>query len=72
MKALFSAFYSHLDTAGIGLVSELFDADEPHHPRGEFSHAWNVAEILRVYFEEFLNREESLTSLSSVETSLKG
>jgi len=32
----------------IGSVSEIFDADPPHHPRGCVAQAWGVAEILRV------------------------
>ncbi len=38
----------HLGDACIGSVSEIFDGDEPHHPRGCVAQAWGVAEILRV------------------------
>jgi predicted glycogen debranching enzyme len=41
-------FSWHLNEACIGSVSEIFDADAPHHPRGCFAQAWGVAEILRV------------------------
>ena len=41
-------FKSHLSEAGIGQVSEIFDADSPFNPRGCFAQAWSVAEILRV------------------------
>ena len=37
--------------AGMGQVSEIFDADPPHHARGCIAQAWSVAEILRVYVE---------------------
>ncbi len=32
---------------GIGTVSEIYDGDPPHTPRGCISQAWSVAEILR-------------------------
>ncbi|MDV7401000.1 amylo-alpha-1,6-glucosidase, partial [Arthrospira platensis SPKY1] len=33
---------------GIGTVSEIFDVDPPHTPRGGISYASSVGEILRV------------------------
>ena len=33
---------------GIGTISEIYDGDPPHTPRGAISQAWSVAEILRV------------------------
>jgi predicted glycogen debranching enzyme len=41
-------FLYHLSEGGIGSVSEIFDGDAPHHPRGCVAQAWGVAEILRV------------------------
>lgn len=41
----------HLNEAGIGSVSEIFDADAPHQPRGCVAQAWRVAELLRVLSE---------------------
>ena len=38
---------SHLSEAGVGQISEIFDADAPHSPRGCFAQAWSVAETLR-------------------------
>lgn len=35
----------------IGSISEIFDADAPHHPRGCVAQAWNVGEVLRVIKE---------------------
>ena len=35
----------------IGSVSEIFDADPPHAPRGCFAQAWGVAEPLRAWTE---------------------
>ena len=40
-------FREHLRTAGLGQISEIFDGDPPHHPRGCIAQAWSVAEILR-------------------------
>ncbi len=42
----------HLADAGLGTVSEIFDGDLPHEPRGCFAQAWAVAELLRVSVEE--------------------
>jgi predicted glycogen debranching enzyme len=38
----------HTADYGIGSVSEIFDGDAPHHPRGCPAQAWGVAELLRV------------------------
>lgn len=43
-----SKFEEHLDEACVGQVSEIFDGDAPHAPRGCVAQAWSVAEILRV------------------------
>ena len=45
---LVKRFLDHLDEAGIGTVSEIFDADPPHTPRGCIAQAWGVGEVLRV------------------------
>jgi glycogen debranching enzyme len=41
-------FQEHLYRAGLGQVSEIFDGDAPHSPRGCIAQAWSVAELLRV------------------------
>jgi len=41
------AFDEHLDQAGLGYISEIFDGDKPHTPRGCYAQAWSVAEVLR-------------------------
>lgn len=38
---------SHLNDAGVGQISELFDGDPPHRARGCIAQAWSVAEVLR-------------------------
>jgi glycogen debranching enzyme len=40
--------------AGLGTISEIFDGDEPHTPRGCISQAWSVAEPMRAYVEDVL------------------
>lgn len=46
------AFRKHLTEAGLGQVSEIFDGDAPHTPRGCIAQAWSVAELLRCELEE--------------------
>lgn len=41
-------FEAHLTDEGIGQISEIFDAEPPHRPRGCMAQAWSVAEVLRV------------------------
>lgn len=43
---------SHLSEAGLGQISEIFDGDAPHHPRGCFAQAWSAAEVLRALCED--------------------
>jgi predicted glycogen debranching enzyme len=38
----------HLNRGCLGQISEIFDADPPHTPRGAFAQAWSVAEVLRI------------------------
>jgi predicted glycogen debranching enzyme len=47
-------FSTHLDEAGVGTVSEIFDAEPPHTPRGCMAQAWGVGEVLRVAVEHEL------------------
>lgn len=47
-----AAFRPHLREAGLGQISEIFDGDPPHTPRGCIAQGWSVAEILRCELEE--------------------
>jgi len=47
--ALLRSFEHHLSDAGIGTISEIFEGDPPHLPRGCIAQAWSVAEVLRVW-----------------------
>lgn len=40
---------NHLKVAGLGSISEIFDGDKPHTPRGCIAQAWSVAEVLLCY-----------------------
>lgn len=47
---------AHLYEYGLGSMAEIFDGDFPHWPRGAFAQAWSVAEVLRAYVEDVLDR----------------
>jgi predicted glycogen debranching enzyme len=42
----------HLEEAGLGHISEIFDGDAPHRPVGCIAQAWSVAEVLRAAVED--------------------
>ena len=45
-------FQEHLYEACLGQISEIFDGDAPHAPRGCVAQAWSVAELLRAVVED--------------------
>ena len=49
-----TAFLDHLNEAGVGTVSEIFDAEPPHTSRGCIAQAWGVGEVLRLSLEHSL------------------
>jgi predicted glycogen debranching enzyme len=49
--ALLEPVADHLADACLGSVSEIFDGDPPHTPRGCPAQAWSVAETLRAWTE---------------------
>jgi glycogen debranching enzyme len=51
-KRVLEGILPHLQEAGIGTISEIFDGDTPHAPRGCIAQAWSVGEILRAYVED--------------------
>ena len=51
-RALLDGFAAHLGEAGLGTVSEIFDAEPPFAPRGCIAQAWSVAELLRAGVED--------------------
>ncbi|ACL69617.1 amylo-alpha-1,6-glucosidase [Halothermothrix orenii] len=51
VQEMMKPFYDHIKEYGLGSISEIFDGNYPHIPRGCFAQAWSVAEILRIYTE---------------------
>ena len=54
-----SHFQDHFNEACLGQVSEIFDGDHPHTPRGCVAQAWSVAELLRAAVED-IHKSESI------------
>lgn len=48
LRAILAPLAAHLRQAGVGTVSELFDAEPPYAPRGCIAQAWSVAELRRI------------------------
>jgi glycogen debranching enzyme len=46
-RRILDPLLAHLADAGISSISEIFDAEDPWHPRGCIAQAWSVAEVLR-------------------------
>ena len=51
-RAFLNGLETHLQAACLGQVSEIFDGDAPHTPRGCPAQAWSVAEPLRAMIED--------------------
>jgi 4-alpha-glucanotransferase len=50
-QALLAGIEPHLRDAGLGQISEVFDGDPPHTPRGCPAQAWSVACILEAWWK---------------------
>jgi predicted glycogen debranching enzyme len=48
VRALLAEFPRELSRAGVGTLSEIFDAEAPFSARGCIAQAWSIAEVLRV------------------------
>jgi glycogen debranching enzyme len=48
-----AGFEEHFADAGLGQVSEIFDGDAPHEPRGCIAQAWSVAVLLQAAEQVF-------------------
>jgi 4-alpha-glucanotransferase len=57
-QTLLAGIEPHLRDAGLGQISEVFDADPPHTPRGCPAQAWSVACILEAWWK--LERAKSI------------
>ena len=51
-RTLLDGFAAHLNEAGLGTVSEIFDAEPPFAPHGCIAQAWSVGELLRAGVED--------------------
>jgi predicted glycogen debranching enzyme len=56
VKKIIQGFESTMNEHGIGTISEIYDGDPPHYPRGAISQAWSIAAILRI-----IDRAENFT-----------
>jgi glycogen debranching enzyme len=45
-RSFLRPFSNHLADRGVGTISEIFDGDPPHTPRGCIASAWSVAQVL--------------------------
>ncbi len=55
LLSLLEPVHHHLtDNGCIGSISEIFDGDAPHNPRGCYAQAWSVGETLRAYMQDVL------------------
>jgi len=48
IRKLIYRFEETMTEAGISTISEIYDGDPPHAPRGAISQAWSVAEVYRI------------------------
>jgi glycogen debranching enzyme len=66
-QALLLPIADHLRDAGLGQVSEIFDGDPPHTPRGCPAQAWSVACVLEAWVK--LEKERlAMPSVSAAPT----
>jgi glycogen debranching enzyme len=47
IAAFMQPFVDHLQEAGLGTISEIFEPEPPYRPVGCIAQAWSVAEVLR-------------------------
>jgi len=52
---LHTGMMKELRHAGVGSISEIFDAVEPFTPRGAIAQAWSVGELIRVQVEDLVD-----------------
>jgi predicted glycogen debranching enzyme len=59
-----SGFEEHLTETCLGQISEIFDGDAPHAPKGCAAQAWSVSEILRAATECIWSSPRALQTVS--------
>jgi predicted glycogen debranching enzyme len=57
---IYHAFEEEMTNHGIGTISEIYDGDPPHTPRGAVSQAWSVGALLqiRLLIQELLVKKQ--------------
>lgn len=48
VKRIYEGMENEMSDHGLGSISEIYDGNPPHKPRGGISQAWSVAAILRI------------------------
>lgn len=48
IEELYAGFEPTLFEAGLGTVSEIYDGDPPHDPKGAISQAWSIAALIQM------------------------
>jgi len=58
IKRLYEGFEEEMVSHGVGSISEIFDGNPPHYPKGSISQAWSVAALIRIseMIEKFENK----------------
>ncbi|MBS4031267.1 MAG: glycogen debranching enzyme family protein [Clostridiales bacterium] len=64
---ILSPFFHHLFDFGLASIAEICDGEHPHTPRGCPFQAWSVAELLRSYEQDVLDKTPESTWLCSLE-----
>jgi glycogen debranching enzyme len=67
-KKMLKNIIPHLSDAGIGTISEIFDAEPPHAPCGCIAQAWGVAEVLRAYVEATVDETPKMKTPAPMKT----
>jgi predicted glycogen debranching enzyme len=49
IKKILEGFEEEMTIHGIGSISEIYNGDPPHHPKGAISQAWSVAALLQMF-----------------------
>ena len=71
-RSLLAGLETHLVRAGLGQISEIFDAEDPFRARGCIAQAWSVAEMLRAWVKtEPLESADGKTVLAGEERTLR-
>lgn len=76
-KEIISQFYEDISEYGLASISEIYDGDPPHNPRGAISQAWSVGAILRIqemidaYEKEATSPSEPIPAAPAPQTTAK-